>query len=204
MSIVTTCRKLLIVGGGIENEPRVRHALQFDWQAVEFIARNIPKDLRALSAGDARFTFREREVTEQDVKNADLVFEDSGDRALAEQIAGWCEKHNILLNATDKPELCDLHYASLLIRDPLVVSIGSGGDAPAISAVLRRWLEQKIGPGWSTAARLLSETRQRLPSGQARMDLLKGLARNTKFLALIETDNESGMRDLIEDAIRRM
>lgn len=202
MSVVTTSRRLLIVGGGIENEARVAHALLFDWYAIRFVARRVPSTVRDLAANDSRFTFEERDVTEDDIRHADLVFEDSGDRELAERIAGWCRAHRVPINATDKPELCDLFYSALLVRDPLVVSISSGGDAPAVSSILRRWLEERIGPGWSTAARVLSDARRRLPSGQARMNMLKQLARNAEFQALIEKNDEVGMRTMVEHAIR--
>jgi uroporphyrin-III C-methyltransferase/precorrin-2 dehydrogenase/sirohydrochlorin ferrochelatase len=204
MSVVTTCRRLLIVGGGFENEARLRHAAIFDWHAVDFVARRIKSGLRGIVDGDARFTFAEREVTEEDIQRSDIVFEDCGDHALAEQVTAWCRKHNVPLNATDKAELCDLYYTSFLIREPLIVSVSSGGDAPAISAVLRRWLERKISPGWSTAARLLAETRQRLPRGHARMDLLRRLARDVDFLAFLELDNEAGMRKVVDDELCRL
>lgn len=204
MSVVTTCRRLLIVGGGIENEARVAHALLFDWYAIDYVAPIIKDSVRVLAEKDDRFTFHKRDVTEEDVKRSDIVFEDSGDHELAKKVTDWCRKHNVPINATDKPELCDLFYTAFMVREPLVVSISSGGEAPAVSSILRRWLDEKVGPGWSAAARLLAETRQRLPSGQPRMNLLKNLARNAKFQELIVTNNEPGMRVMIEDAIRSL
>ncbi len=130
MSVVTTGRKLLIIGGGPEAELRLRHAVQFNWATVSFVAPHVPQNLRDIGAGDARFTYHERDVAEDDIKAVDLVLEDSADPVLAKKIAGWCEKHGALLNATDKPELCDLFYTSFLVREPLTVAISSGGDAP--------------------------------------------------------------------------
>ena len=204
MSVVTTRRRLLIVGGGMENLVRIEHALKFDWAAVDFIALRIPETIRAAAEGDARFNFEEREATEADIRRADIVFEDSGDEGSALRVAGWCRANKVPLNATDKPELCDLHYLSFFLREPLSISVGSGGDAPAISAVLRRWLEARVGSGWSSAARLLAETRARLPSGQARMDLLKAVARNDTFLRYVENNDEAAMREFIDHEIQRL
>jgi len=93
---------------------------------------------------------------------------------------------------------------SMIFRDPLIVGITSGGDAPALAVLMRKYLEEKLTPGWTTASRLMAELRQRLPSGQARKDLLLSIARNPEMLRLIEVNDEQGLKDLFEDAIHRM
>ena len=129
---------------------------------------------------------------------------DCEDPALAQQITDWSRKHRRLINAIDKPELCDLYYMSLIFRDPLILAITSGGDAPALAALLRKQLEAGLSPGWSTASRIMAETRQRLPGGQSRKKLLLSLAAHKGILALIESNDEQGLRALFDDAIHRM
>ena len=204
VSLVTTCRQLLIVGGGHEAEPKLAHAIKFGWHAITLVAPHITDGMRRLAEEDLRVALHERLATEDDVLQADYVIEDSGSRAVAEELVGWCRKHRRAINAMDKPELCDIFYTSLVFREPLVISISSGGNAPALSSVLRRTLEEKIGPGWSLAARLLAETRDRLPGGQARMDLLKRIARDPMFIGFVEANDEQGMRNFIEDAVLRL
>jgi siroheme synthase-like protein len=204
MAFVTTGRHLLIVGGGIETAVRVRHALAFDWATIILIVPALTDELADLAGGDSRVIFHQREVTEEDVREADLVLEDTGKPAVARQISAWCRAQRVPLNAVDKPEFCDLYYMSHILRGPLVVSISSGGDAPALSASLRLWLDERLGPGWGTAARLMAELRQRLPSGQVRMNLLKAIARQPRLLDLIERNDEAGMRAWIEDEISRL
>jgi len=34
---VTTCRRLLIIGGGYETESRLRHAMTFDWLSISVV-----------------------------------------------------------------------------------------------------------------------------------------------------------------------
>ncbi len=204
MSVVTICRKLLIVGGGHEVDVRLRHAVQFNWHSITVIASPIDPKLREIARDDKRVTFLERAPTEDDVAEADVIFEDSGSRELAEQLTAWSRKHRRRINAMDKPELCDLFYMSQLQRGPITIAIGSGGDTPVVSSLLRKWLEQKVGPGWETASRLLAELRQGLPSGQKRMSLLKSIGRDPSFLDLIERNDEPGMRVLINNALQRM
>jgi siroheme synthase-like protein len=204
VGLVTTCRTLLVIGVGHDIVPRLRHARLFDWHKIHVMWPELPQEIAAITDGDDRFVIHRRLPTEEDIAHADVIVEDCGDTALAEDIAAWSRKHRRLLNAIDKPELCDLYYMSLVFRDPLIVAVTSGGDAPAVAALLRRQLEERLSPGWATASRLMAEARQRLPSGQGRKDLLLSLARHQEWLPLLEANDERGLKDLIEDAIRRM
>jgi siroheme synthase-like protein len=201
---VATCRRLLVAGGGYETEARIRHALMFDWLSISVVVSRITPALKAFQRRDLRITLHERKVLERDIRHADFVFEDTGSIEMAARVRAWCDTHQKPLNAADKPDLCDLFYMSLLPLGPLVLGISSGGDAPAVAAALRRWLEANLSPGWVMAAQLLSDLRRSLPSGQARIDLLKGLARDESFQGLVAQNNEAGLRELIADAVRRM
>ena len=190
---VTSNRRLLIVGGGSETIGRIKHALQFDWASVHVVLPHEPAE----TIHDSRLRISVRNVEEKDVQETDVVIEDCN-KEVAIKLDRWCETHHKIFNAMDKPELCDFYYMSLLFRDPLVLAISSGGDAPALSSALRKWLETHVGPGWSTAARLLAELREQLPGGQARMDVLKKLARDPHLLSLIEANDEAGLRTFIK------
>lgn len=201
---VATCRRVLIAGGSYETESRLRHAMMFDWVGIHVVVPAITPYLREARRRDLRITLQERAVLEGDIAHADFVIEDTGDMELARQIAAWCETHHRPLNACDKPDLCDLYYMSLVALGPLVLGISSGGDAPAVSSALRRWLEQHLGPGWAMAARVMADLRRSLPSGHARMTVLKNVARHDSFLGLIERNDETGLQSLIEHELRRM
>jgi len=204
IGLVTTCRTLLIIGIGRDIGPRIRHARLFDWHKIHVMWPKLPEELLALTEGDDRFVIHHRLPVEEDIAQADVIIEDCESRELAETITGWSRKHRRLINAIDKPELCDLYYMSLIFRDSLILAISSGGDAPALAALLRRQLDANLSPGWATATRLMAETRQHLPSGQARKDLLLSIARSPDILQLIEADDEAGLKELFDDAIHRM
>jgi len=204
IGLVTTCRTLLIIGIGRDIGPRIKHARLFDWHKIHIMWPELPDEITSLTTGDDRFVIHHRLPVEDDIAKADVIIEDCQDHGLAEQITGWSRKHRRLINAIDKPELCDLYYMSLIFRDPLLLAITSGGDAPALAAALRRQLEKNLSPGWSTAARLMAEARKNLPSGQARKDLLLSLAKNNSVLQLIEANDEQGLKELIDHAVLRM
>ena len=201
---VATCKRLLVIGGGYETDARIRHALGFDWKHISVVARELTPALRAFAKADLRISLHEREWMEEDVALADFVFEDCGNPVSAHRIRDWCLKHHKPLNACDKPDLCDLFYVSLVPLGPMILGISSGGDAPAVSAALRRWMESNLSPGWAMAARVMGDLRRSMPSGQTRMSVLKNIARHEAFTNLVVRNDEAGLRKLIEDEVRRM
>jgi siroheme synthase-like protein len=200
VSWVTTNKRLLLIGGCDGTLCRVAHAIRFDWSDIHVLLPEQVEPLCTTCLGDNRVRIEQRPVTENDVKKADLALLGVMDDALANQLAGWCRAHRVPLNAMDKIECCDLYYASLVFREPLVLSIGSGGGSPALSSVLRRWLEEHISPGWGHAAGLLAKLRERLPNVKGRCALLKELAQDPDMLRCIEADDVEGMRGKIDQA----
>jgi len=204
IGLVTTCRTLLIIGIGRDIGPRIKHARLFDWYKIHVMWPELPDEIIKLTEGDDRFVIHRRLPVEEDIARAEVIIEDCEDPVLAQSITDWSRKHRRLINAIDKPELCDLYYMSLIFRDPLILAITSGGDAPALAALLRKQLETNLSPGWATASRIMAETRQRLPGGQPRKKLLLSLAAHPEMIRLIESNDEQGLKALFEDAIRRM
>lgn len=204
VGLVTTCRTLLIIGTGRDIGPRIKHAKRYDWYKIHLMWPDLPDELVALTTDDDRFILHRRLPVEDDIARADVIIEDCNDHDLAARITEWSHKHRRLLNAIDKPEWCDLYYMSMIFRDPLILAITSGGDAPSLAVALRKQLEEKVSPGWSTAARLMAETRKHLPSGHSRKNLLLSLAGDERLMPLIESNDEQGIKDLIDDVILRM
>lgn len=201
---VTTCRRLLIIGGGFETDSRLRHAMLFDWLSISVVMEKPTAFVREARRRDLRIAIHKRLALEADVAYADVVIKDTEHPDLSVQVAAWCEKHGKPLNACDQPDLCDLYYMSLVNLGPMILGISSGGDAPAVSSQLRRWLETNLSPGWAMAAQEMADLRRSLPSGQVRMDLLKNIARHESFLGLIDHNDRAGLKNLISDELRRI
>jgi precorrin-2 dehydrogenase/sirohydrochlorin ferrochelatase len=191
---VTTGRRLLIAGGGPETADRLSAALRFDWASITLVTLAVRPALRRLAVRDARVRLVERPVRESDVRAADVVIEGCGDPRVVERLSAWCRRHRRLLNAMDSPPHCDFHGTSFFARGPLLVSIASGGHAPALSAALRRRLEAAVGPGWQTAACLMAAARGRLPSGPARRALMKALAADADLMDAIARNDRRAIR----------
>ncbi len=176
----------------------------FDWKTILVMHPVLDEDVHAVMEGDPRIVWHRRFAEEDDVRDADMVIEDTEDMELATRIAGWCRIHGKPLNAVDKNEFCDLYYTSFVFRGPLVIAISSQGEAPALSVQLRKYLERKVGHGWTFAANLLGRLRRRLPGGQARKDLLRSITRSPEFLDAVEQNDLQQIRAIIEHAVCRL
>jgi siroheme synthase-like protein len=200
ISWVTTDRRVMLIGGCDGDLCRLKTALEFDWAHIDVFVRECCETLCDTCPGRERVEVHTRLPKEADVEASDLILESTMCRALAETIHPWAKKHGVPICTMDKLDLCDFHYPALVLRGPMVISILTGGAAPAVSSRLRKELTAFVGPGWETATRLFAEKRMSLPAGQERSDLLKRLANDPELLQLIREDDEQRMRNWLENA----
>jgi uroporphyrin-III C-methyltransferase/precorrin-2 dehydrogenase/sirohydrochlorin ferrochelatase len=92
-------------------------------------------------AGDARRRLVERAgglvVGEHDA-DARLAFVALAD---PEAVTARLRARGLLVNVTDRPELCDFTVPSVLDRDPVLVAVGTGGASAGLAKHLRLRLE---------------------------------------------------------------
>lgn len=75
----------------------------------------------------------------------------------------------VLVNAVDRPELCDFTLPAIIDRSPVIVAIGTGGASAGLSAALRQRLEallpMTLGPLANALHAARSAIRARFPDG---------------------------------------
>jgi siroheme synthase-like protein len=82
------------------------------------------------------------------------------DRAVNQAVFDDAEAAGVWVNSADDPERCSFTLPAVVRRDPVVVSVATGGHSPALATWLRRWLGDQLGPEVAVLARLLDETRR--------------------------------------------
>jgi uroporphyrin-III C-methyltransferase / precorrin-2 dehydrogenase / sirohydrochlorin ferrochelatase len=92
--------------------------------------------------------------------------------AVGEAVARECAARGIPVNVMDEPRLCSFLMPALVERGPLVVAIGTGGAAPMLARLIRRWLErilpERLGALAALAGRYRPLVKCRLVDGAAR------------------------------------
>ena len=89
-----------------------------------------------------------------------------------ERWAAYFRELHIPVNVADRPELCDFVFPSLIVRGDVSLGIATNGRAPALSALLRRRVEDALPEDLEAiieaAARLTADLRQTIPDPHQR------------------------------------
>ena len=75
---------------------------------------------------------------------AALAFVAVEDEAEAEAVVARLKARGVLVNATDRPALCDFTIPAIVDRDPVLIAIGTGGASAGLAKALRQRLETMI------------------------------------------------------------
>lgn len=99
---------------------------------------------------------------EPEAHHARLAFVAIDDARQAEAAAIRLRCKGLLVNVTDRPELCDFTVPSVLDRNPVLVAVGTAGASAGLAKQVRLRLEGLLPPALGQLASALHAARDRL------------------------------------------
>lgn len=95
----------------------------------------------------------------EDDRAARLAFVAIEDEAAARTAVARLKARGLLVNATDRPDLCDFTVPSLIDRDPVVIAVGTGGVSAGLAKAVRLRLDALLPSTLGGLARALQSAR---------------------------------------------
>ena len=109
---------------------------------VRVVALDINNAIRELAAKHDNIDIVEKHYEASDIDWADLVITAVNDGTLSEQIRSDAKQRGKLVNAADKPELCDFYLGSVVKKGNLKIAISTNGKSPTIAKRLKDVLNE--------------------------------------------------------------
>lgn len=79
-----------------------------------------------------------------------------------EPVVARLKARGILVNAVDRPDLCDFTLPAIIDRDPVLVAIGTGGASAGLAKALRQRIEAMFPVSLGALANGLRDARERM------------------------------------------
>lgn len=156
VNLVLAGRPVLVVGGGSVAAAKVRGLLEAGAR-VHVVATEVGGEVRAMDV-----TWEQRPYERGEVAGYRYVVACTDDADANQAVYDDAEMAGIFVNAADDPERCSATLPARLHRGPLLVTVSTSGQSPALAAWLRDRLGEVVGPEYETLVDVLAEARSAL------------------------------------------
>lgn len=153
------------------------------WPALPVFVRVAGRPVILLGEGEAadakrRLLERAGAVVVADHPDARLAVVAIDDEGAAVAAVERLRARGVLVNAVDRPALCDFTLPAIVDRSPVLLAIGTGGVSAGLAAALRQRLEALLPDGLGRLAEALQAARgamrARYPDGGDRRRAIGG------------------------------
>jgi hypothetical protein len=187
--------RVLLVGGGnvaleklqaiLKNSPRTE---------VRLVGTVISDTIKELAQEHATIQLVERPFEDSDVNDVSIVIIAIDDKARSEEIRNIAKAASKLVNAADKPDLCDFYLSSVVQKGNVKIAISTNGKSPTMAKRLKEVLNQAIPAEINGITDNLNVIRNRLNGNFAHK--VKRLDKITRTLVENEVEEKERWRKI--------
>ena len=197
-------RLCVVVGGGDVAARKVEMLLECG-ATVRVVSPEAGPEVEAW-AREGRIEWRRESFDESAIEGAFVVVAATDDEAVNRRACDACRAAGILINVVDVPALCDFHVPSMVRRGDVVIAIGTGGKAPAMSRRIRKKIQSVIGPEYGALLEIMgalrADVQQRFATPGDRKRVWERIL-DSDALAELAAGREQAARDMINSIIEQ-
>jgi len=153
-------KKCIVLGGGQVAERKICLLLEAGGQVV-LISPEITEKLKSLVINN-KIEYLNRKYKKGDLKGAYIVIAATDSPMVNKKIYEESSKSGIMINIVDAPELCDFILPSFIKRGPLMITVTTDGESPALAKKIRKDIEKIYGEEYGAFTTLLGSLRERI------------------------------------------
>lgn len=181
----------VLVVGGDGTAAAKAEALRRAGAMVTVVAATPGEEIATLAAAGA-VTLKRRDFVPADLDGARLCIVTLDKVAAIESIVAEARRQGVLINAVDRPVLCEFIMPAVVERGPVRIAISTGGLAPALARELRLRIEAAVPTGYAHVARFCGGWRARvaarLTHPAARREFWNAVLEGSETAALLAGD----------------
>ncbi|GGE51094.1 NAD(P)-dependent oxidoreductase [Actibacterium pelagium] len=163
-------RRVVIAGGGEQAAQKSRLMLKTEAE-ITLLAPELDDELASL-VDHKRAKHDAGPITPATFADTALTFIATGCPGCDAALHALAKEGGAVVNVVDQPELCDAVTPSIVDRDPVVVAIGTEGNAPVLGRQIKTQVETLLEPGLgqfvALAGRLRGAVAARVPRERRR------------------------------------
>lgn len=132
---------VLLVGGGVIAHEKLSAILNNSPRAkIKLVAESISEEVKQLVRSNSLIEIHERKYQKTDLNNINVAIAAVGNKVLSEEIRNDAKEFGVLINAADKPELCDFYLGSIVQKGDLKIAISTNGKSPTMAKRIKETL----------------------------------------------------------------
>jgi len=155
-------RVLLIGAGNVGSEKLQAIVSNAPKTKVKVVAKEVAESFSALANQHSAIEIITAEYNVSFLDDCDIVISAVNDLQLSEQIRNHAKQKGKLINAADKPELCDFYLGSIVTKGNLKLAISTNGKSPTIAKRLKEIFNELLPEELDEVLNNIQQIREKL------------------------------------------